>query len=76
MKAGAAIIIQIFDIVKDNLPNSKRAEVALGIVRAFEEYGFESSEISEIADEDKHLAQAYIDIYDIEDEPEYAEDDE
>lgn len=70
----ASLIIELWDIVRENIPNAKRGEVAYGIVRAFEEFGYEGKDISDICDEDKHLAQAYIDIYDIDDD--FFEDDE
>jgi hypothetical protein len=44
--------------------------MAIGFLRAFEEYGFDSRDMQDILDEDRYLARAYADLYDVGEEGE------
>ncbi len=45
-------------------------EIAIAFLRAFEEYGFDQREMQDILDEDKYLAHAFHDIFDVDEEEE------
>jgi len=61
--SDSQLILDIWDVVRDYTPVAKRAECALGIMRAFYDYGFESREIIDIVDEDDDLHQAFYEVY-------------
>lgn len=58
MTGEAQLLVEVWDAIRDYLPAAKRADSALGIVRAFHEYGFEARDLSGALDEDRDLAEA------------------
>ncbi len=74
MKSESSLVIELWELVRDFIPISRRPDVALSVLRSFEEYGFESADLSDILDEDESLTAAYRECFDIEDEE--IEDDE
>lgn len=71
MSSEVQLVVDIWDAVRDHLPAIKREDVAHGILTAVAEYGFDSKDLATITDEDRDLAAAYENVYDIhEDEPE------
>lgn len=74
MNAEARLIMEVWELVRDQIPNAKRLDVASGLLYAFEEYGFDARDIQEIVDEDTHLAKAFRDLFDAEEEEPLEED--
>jgi len=63
MNSESKVIAEIWDLVRDSLPSSRRLEIAIAILRSFEEYGFDSRDMQDILDEDVYLSRAYADLY-------------
>jgi hypothetical protein len=63
MNSESELILNIWDRVKPFIPARQQHEVAMSILREFEEYGFESKDIQMIADEDSVLSRAYDELY-------------
>jgi hypothetical protein len=74
MSNEATLVLGVWEAVRDHIPHPKRAIIAQDIVVAFEEYGFEASDISSIIDEDPSLADAFHEVFP--DEEEESEADE
>jgi len=68
MTSELALTTEIWELVRDFVPVSKRDDIALGIVQTLVDYGFESKEMAELQDEDRHLAKAYLEIFGYEDD--------
>ena len=63
MSSEAELVIQVWDVVRENLPHGKRADIAKDILYAFADYGFEPSDLASIADEDPVLEDAYNEVF-------------
>ncbi len=63
MNGESELIINIWDKIKDYIPASKRGDMALSILKNFEEFGFDRNEMRFVGEEDKYLAKAYEDLY-------------
>ena len=74
MNSESKVVVEIWDLVRDLLPASRRLEIAIAILRSFEEYGFDNRDIQDIIDEDVYLTRAYADLYGDDEEEEYDED--
>jgi hypothetical protein len=74
MKSESNLVMEIWEMFRDYVPHSRRTDTALGLLRAFEEYGFEADDLADVLDEDDSLTAAYRECFDIEDDE--AEDDE
>lgn len=59
MNSDAALILEIWELVREGLPPARRNDVALGILKAFEEYGFDHSALAEAGEEDTTLGKAF-----------------
>jgi hypothetical protein len=70
MSNEATLVLDVWEAVRDHIPHPKRAVIAQDILTAFEEYGFEASDISTIVDEDPSLADAFREVFPDEDESE------
>lgn len=65
MKSESNLVIEVWEQVRDYLPANRRHDAAVGILRAFTEYGFEQDDLSDIIDEDDILTAAYNDFFDV-----------
>ena len=74
MNSETKLIVELWDMIRDNLPLQRRSDTAIQMIRAFEEYGFESTDIHDLIDEDQYLRRAFESLYD--DEPDETDDDE
>lgn len=70
MSSESELVINLWDVIRENVPNSKKADMAVEVIRLFADYGFESDDLEDIVDEDIHLTEAYKLIYE-NDEEEY-----
>ena len=72
MNSESKVVVELWDLVRDHIPATRRLEIAIAFLRAFEEYGFEQRDMQDILDEDQHLARAFNDIFEVEeDEDDY-----
>lgn len=76
MKAESELVHYIWEHVREAIPSSKRADIALSIVKQFEDFGFDYKELQDLTDEDVdvHLANAYRAVFEFEEEEENDED--
>jgi hypothetical protein len=72
------LVLEIWELVRDQLPAARRLETAAGILRAFEEYGFDKRDLDEIVEEDAYLAKAFHEVFDVDqdEEDDYSDEDE
>ena len=75
MNSESKLIVELWDLVRDHVPASRRTEIAISFLRCFEEFGFDSRDMQDIVDEDAVLNRAYADLYEEEEEESYGEDD-
>jgi hypothetical protein len=73
MKNESNLVLEVWDMVRDHIPVAKRLEHAIGIVRAFEEYGMDARDLADIVDEEPYLTRAYNEVFDEEQEAEDGE---
>jgi hypothetical protein len=78
MKNESNLVLEVWDMVRDHIPVSKRQEIAIGVVRSFEEYGMDAKDLADIVDEELYLTRAYYEVFDeeIEDSDADADEDE
>jgi hypothetical protein len=74
MNSESKVVAEIWDLVRDSLPSSRRLEIAIAILRSFEEYGFDSRDMQDILDEDVYLSRAFADLYGDDDEEDEDDD--
>ena len=74
MNSESKLLTEIWSSVEDQLPKGMRVEVAMAMFRAFDEYGIETIEFEEAAEEDNYLHVAFKALVD--DEVEYERDDD
>lgn len=67
MTNESSMVLEIWDLVRDHLPPGRRHDVAVGILRAAVEYGFEVRDLADLVDEDAILGRALRDAFDDED---------
>lgn len=72
------LILEIWESVRDFVPNSKHEAVATDILKSFLNYGIEYSDLATLEDEDTLLGQVLSELVDPEEEveEEYEEYDE
>ncbi len=63
MKSESKVIAELWDLIRDFVPTSRRLEVAISFVQTFEDYGFDSRDMSDIVDEDAYLRRAFMDLF-------------
>lgn len=75
MKSESNLVFEIWDLVRDSIPAARRNDVAITILRHFEEYGFQSEDLEDILDEDDHLTVAFRMVFGNEADDDIAETD-
>jgi hypothetical protein len=73
MSSEAQLVLDVWEVVRDNVPHTKRGTVAQDILYAFLEYGFEAADCASIVDEDPDLASAYDEVFADDDDDEEGE---
>lgn len=71
MSSESELVINLWDVIRENVPNSKKSDMAVEVIRLFADFGFESDDLEDIVDEDVHLTEAYKLIYENDDDEEY-----
>ena len=64
IKSESNLVIEVWEQVRDYLPAARRQEAAVGIIRAFVEFGFDKEDFSDIIDEDDVLTAAFNEAFD------------
>jgi hypothetical protein len=72
MNSESKVVAELWDLVRDHIPASRRLEIAISFLQKFEEYGFDPRDMQDIIDEDVYLRRAFVDLF--EDEEENEED--
>lgn len=76
MKRESALVIEIWELVRDLTPPAKRGEIATGLLRAFEEYGLDRRDLQDVVDEDAYMSRAFREVFDEEEVEEIEFDEE
>jgi hypothetical protein len=63
MKSESNLVIEIWEQVRDSLPAARRQDIAVGILKAFTEFGFQQEDFDDIIDEDDVLTAAYNEFF-------------
>jgi hypothetical protein len=58
MNSESRFIVEIWELVRDQLPTSKRQDIASGLIRSAVDYGFDPRDLNDLLDEDPTLARA------------------
>lgn len=66
MKVESNLVLEIWDLIRDQIPAARRLDTAISVLRAFEEYGFDEKDLQDIVDEEPYLTRAYYDLFAIE----------
>lgn len=72
MNNESNLVLEIWELVRDQLPAARRVDIASGVLRAFVEFGMEQGDLGDLVDEDPYLARAFYEVF--EDEIEEADD--
>lgn len=73
MKSESNLVFEVWDLVRDSIPPARRNDVAITMLRHFEEYGFEADDLHDILDEDDNLTVAFRMVFGSEADEEVAE---
>ena len=76
MSNEAELVINVWEVVREVVPHTKRAELSKRLMYMFAEYGFDASDLESIVDEDPDLTEAYHEVFSPEEEETPEEDDE
>jgi hypothetical protein len=77
MSSEAELVIDVWEVVRDHLSASKRADIARDMLYVFADFGFTATDLAEIVEEDPDLTAAYEEVFEpmeaIEEEDPYEE---
>jgi hypothetical protein len=59
VNSESSLVLELWELVRDGIPSARRADLALSMLRSFEEFGFEAKDLADLLDEDDHLTAAY-----------------
>lgn len=78
MNRESIFLMGVWDAVRDNLPPGKRSDIAVSIVTAAADYGWDASDLRDIMGEDDILTEAVTEVFELEEDDfdEEEEDDE
>jgi hypothetical protein len=62
MSSESELVLAVWDAVRDNLPYTKRSDIAKDVLYAFAEW-FDAEELAPIVDEDPDLRDAFEEVY-------------
>jgi len=68
MNRESTLVYELWDLIKDNLTNSRKQSFATEMLRTFESNGYEADDLRDLVDEDQYLANAYREVYEYEDD--------
>lgn len=58
MELNTSVIIDLWEVISENLPNSRKEEVATKLISIFAKEGLEKSDFNTIIGEDDHIDSA------------------
>lgn len=58
MTNETSLVLEIWNVVSEQVQATKKQDIAVDIVRAFAEYGFEASDLTDLKFEDPYLEVA------------------
>lgn len=76
MKPESNLVVEIWDLVRDQIQPTRRLDTAVAILRACEEFGMEERDLQDIVDEDNYLSRAFHDVFDVETDSDNSNDDD
>jgi hypothetical protein len=68
------LILEVWELVRDAIPPAKRHDIAVALLKSFEEYGFEHATLADAAEEDSYMSKAFHDAFEDEWEEETEHD--
>ncbi len=71
MDTDGTIILDLWELIVEHIPNNKREDVANKVIKIFADAGFESSDFETVRGEDSYLDAAIDNIKEDVDEDEY-----
>jgi hypothetical protein len=74
MNRESRLVLEVWEATRDFIPVVKRADVALTLLRSFEEFGIDPGDFVDLKGEDKHLEEAFQTLYGDDPEAEYEDD--
>lgn len=75
MKSESQLVIELWDLVRDQIQPARRLETATSFLRAFEEFGMDERDLQDVLDEDPYLTRAYREVFDVEEDQQNDEED-
>jgi hypothetical protein len=63
MKSESNLILAVWEIFASHVPASQRTDAAITMIRAFEEFGIDEDDMTDVLDEDDYLTAAYRAVY-------------
>jgi hypothetical protein len=63
MNRESRLILEVWEMTRDYLPAPKRTDIAVTLLRSFEEYGMDPGDFADLKGEDKHLEDAFDTLY-------------
>ncbi|RYD67163.1 MAG: hypothetical protein EOP83_03400 [Verrucomicrobiaceae bacterium] len=75
MKNESKLVLEIWELVRDQLTPAKRLDTAIALLQSMESYGFEERDLHDVLDEDPYLTRAFREVFDIEDEDQDSHED-
>jgi len=75
MTSESKLILELWELVRHDIPASSRASVAHSMMALFYEYGFEARDVADVVEEDHVLGKAYFEVFEGEDDQELEDDD-
>ena len=70
MRLESSFLMDVWELMRDLVPASRRNETAVALIRAFEEYGIDSKDLVDVIDEDDALTAGYKIVFGYEEEEE------
>lgn len=68
MRLESSFLMDVWEVMRDTIPASRRNDSAVALIRAFEEYGIDSKDLVDVIDEDDALTAAYKIVFGFEEE--------
>jgi hypothetical protein len=71
MDTDGTIILDLWELIVEHIPNNKREDVANKVIKIFADAGFEAADFETVRGEDSHLDAAIDNIKEEVDDDEY-----
>ena len=64
MRSESNLVMELWELVRDQLPAARRQDIATAMLTAFQDFGFDSNDLKDIVDEDAFLTKSFYDVFD------------